>query len=97
MRPYLFITFPQGFQASKTFGHLTSGSGGKNTFKAYLKSERTDKQKDTRTDILTYRKDFPFSFVILRKLCVIQKSQKCIIEEICLRVTNGRTHVGRTN
>ena len=33
LRPLLSITFPQGFQKSKKFGHCTFGSGGKNTFK----------------------------------------------------------------
>ena len=31
--PLLSITFPQGFQKSKKFGHWTSRSGGKKTFK----------------------------------------------------------------
>ena len=29
LRPLFSITFPQGFQISKFFGHPTSGSGGK--------------------------------------------------------------------
>ena len=33
LRPLLFVTFPQGFRKSKKFGHWTSGSGGKKTFK----------------------------------------------------------------
>ena len=33
LRPLLSITFPQGFQKSKKFGHWTLGSGGKKTFK----------------------------------------------------------------
>ena len=33
LRPLLSITFPQEFQKSKKFGHLTSGSWGKKTFK----------------------------------------------------------------
>ena len=33
MRPLFSITFPQGFQKSKKFGHWTLGSGGKNTAK----------------------------------------------------------------
>ena len=33
MRPLLSITFPQGFRKSKKFGHWTSGSEGKKTFK----------------------------------------------------------------
>ena len=44
MRPLLFITFPHGFWISKNFGRLTSGSGGKNTFKRYLKSEQIIKK-----------------------------------------------------
>ena len=49
-RPLLSITFPQGFRISKRIGHPTLGSGGKKTFKRYLKSEQTDKQTDGRTD-----------------------------------------------
>ena len=63
LRPLLSITFPQGFRISKNIGHPTSGSGGKKTFKRYLKSEHTDrqtyKQTDRPTDILTYRKHRP--------------------------------------
>ena len=33
LRPLLTITFPQGFRISIKFGHWTSGSGGKKTFK----------------------------------------------------------------
>ena len=33
LRPLLFVTFPQEFRKSKKFGHWTSGSGGKKTFK----------------------------------------------------------------
>ena len=42
LRPLLSITFPQAFRISKNFGHPTLGSGGKMTFKRYLKSEQTD-------------------------------------------------------
>ena len=49
LRPLLSITFPQGFQISKNIGHLTLGSGGKKTFKRYLKSEHTDGQTDGQT------------------------------------------------
>ena len=52
LRPLLSITFPQGFQISKNIGHPTSGSGGKKTFKRYLKSEQTDVQTDGRTNRL---------------------------------------------
>ena len=48
---------------SKNIGHPTLGSGGKNTFKRYLKSEQTDRRTDRRTDrqtdISTYRKHRP--------------------------------------
>ena len=54
-----FITFPQGFWISKNIGHLTSGSGGKKTFKRYLKSEPTDRHTDRQTDKSTYRKHRP--------------------------------------
>ena len=50
MRPLLFITFPQGFQILKNVGHPTLESGGKKTFKRYLKSEQTDKQTYEQTD-----------------------------------------------
>ena len=56
LRQVLSITFPQKFWISKNFGHLTLGSGGKKTFKQYIKSEHTDKHTDKRTDILTYKK-----------------------------------------
>ena len=63
MTPLLTIPFPEGFQNSKYFGHLTSGSGGKKTFKQYLKSEHTDKHTDKQTDKhmdkSTYRKHRP--------------------------------------
>ena len=45
LRPLLLITFPQGI--SKNIGHPTLGSGGKKTFKRYLKS---DKETDAQTD-----------------------------------------------
>ena len=59
LRPFLSITFPQGINISKIFGHPTLGSGGKKTFKRYLKSEHTDGQTHTQTDISTYRKHRP--------------------------------------
>ena len=59
LRPLLSKTFPQGFRLSKNIGHPTLGSGGKKTFKRYLKSEHTDKQMDRQTDISTYRKHRP--------------------------------------
>ena len=49
LRPLLF-NFSQEFRISKKFGHLTLGSGGKKTFKQYLKSEQTDLQTDLRPD-----------------------------------------------
>ena len=58
----LSITFSQGFQISKNVGYPTLGSGGKKTFKRYLKSAQTDKQINTYTpqaDISTYRKHRP--------------------------------------
>ena len=51
MRALFSITFPQGFQIFKNVGHPTLGSGGKKTFKWYLKSE----QKNTWTDGRTFR------------------------------------------
>ena len=50
MSPILSTTLPQGFRISKNIEHQTLGSGGKNTFKRYLKSEQTDKQTDRQTD-----------------------------------------------
>ena len=46
LKPLLCITFPQGFQISKNIGHPTLESGGKKTYKRYLKSEQTDGQTD---------------------------------------------------
>ena len=43
LRPLLSITFFQGFQISKKFGHWTSGSGGKKTGKQSEQSV-TDRQ-----------------------------------------------------
>ena len=45
MRPLLSITFPQGIR--------TSGSGGKKTFKMYLKRKHTDRQTHRQTHIWT--------------------------------------------
>ena len=44
---------PQGFRISKNIGHSILGSGGKKTFKWYLKSEQTDKHTDKHTDTQT--------------------------------------------
>ena len=44
------ITFPKGFRISNYIGNLTSGSGGKKTFKWYLKSEHMNGQADGQTD-----------------------------------------------
>ena len=46
-RQLLSITFPQVFRISKIFGHPTLGSGGKKTFKRYLKSEQTETHGQT--------------------------------------------------
>ena len=46
---FFFLSSPR-VQISKTFGHPNSGSGGKKTFKRYLKSERTYKKADRHTD-----------------------------------------------
>ena len=45
LRPFLSITFPQGFRISKNIGHPTLGSGGKKTVKRYLKSEKSEEKK----------------------------------------------------
>ena len=55
LRPLLSTTFPQGFQISKNIGHSTSGSGGKETFKRYLKSEHIHRQTNKQTNIWTFR------------------------------------------
>ena len=57
IRPLLSITFPQGFQKSEKFGHWTSGSGSKKTFKWYLTKMYVGMYR--QTDILTYRKNQP--------------------------------------
>ena len=59
LKPLLSITFPQGFRICKNIGHPTSGSGGKKTFKRYLKSEHTDTRTDRQTDKSTCRKHRP--------------------------------------
>ena len=46
-------TSPQGSRIAKNIGHPTSGSGGKKTFKRYLKSEHTDGQTHRRTNTQT--------------------------------------------
>ena len=38
--------FPQEFRISKNIGHPTSGSGGKKTIKRYLKSEKSEEEKN---------------------------------------------------
>ena len=43
---------------SKNIGHPTLGSGGKKTFKRYLKSEQTDGQTHGQTDGQTDRRTF---------------------------------------
>ena len=55
LRPLLSIIFLQGFLISKNIGHPTSGSGGKKTFKQYLKGEHTDGQTDRWTRRRTFR------------------------------------------
>ena len=66
LRPLLSITFPQGFRRSKNFGHPTLGSGGKKTFKRYLKCEQTDRHTHGQTDISTYRKHRPRGPMLLK-------------------------------
>ena len=58
-RPLLPTTLPQGLCIYKNIRHLTSGSGGKKTFKRYPKSEQTHGQTDGQTDKSTYRKHRP--------------------------------------
>ena len=55
LRPFLSITFPQGFRISKNIGHPTLGSGGKKTVKRYLKSEQTHRRTHGQTDRRTDR------------------------------------------
>ena len=50
LRPLLCITFPQGIRISKT-----SESGGKKTFKWYLKSEHMKKKKSVKNFFLPRR------------------------------------------
>ena len=49
--PLLSITFPQGSRISKNIGHPSLGSGGKKTFKRYLKSEHTHGRTVRQTDV----------------------------------------------
>ena len=44
LRPVLSITFPQGCWISKKFGHLTLGSGGKNTIKQSEQMKKISKK-----------------------------------------------------
>ena len=46
LRPFLSITFPQGFWISKNIGHPTSGSGGKKTVKKDRKPKKTKKSEE---------------------------------------------------
>ena len=45
LRPLLSRTIPQGFRISKNIGHLTSGSGGKQTVKKDRKPKKTKKSE----------------------------------------------------
>ena len=49
--PFIGKSFPQGYRKSKKFGHPTSGSGGKKTFKRYIKSEQTDRHTYGQIDL----------------------------------------------
>ena len=44
LRPFLSITFCQGFWISKMFGHLISGTGGKRHKNSTSKSKQTDRR-----------------------------------------------------
>ena len=68
LRPLLFITFPQGLGISKNFRHPTLGSGGKKTFKQYLKSEQTYTHTDRHTDISTCRKHRPRELMLWKSI-----------------------------
>ena len=46
LRPFLTITFPQGFRISKYIEHPTSGSGGKKTIKKDQKPKKTEKSEE---------------------------------------------------
>ena len=51
VRPLLCVTFPQGFQISKNFGHPTLGSGVKRRLNG-TKREQTNTWTDGRTNWL---------------------------------------------
>ena len=68
LRPLLSITFPQGFRISRNIGHPTLGSGGKKTFKWFLKSEHTDGQTDGRTDRQTDRQTDRRTFRLIESI-----------------------------
>ena len=50
VKPFLSITFLQGFRISKNIGHPNSGRGGTKTVKQYLKSEQTHTRTHRQTD-----------------------------------------------
>ena len=54
-RFYTLHQYSLGFRISNIFGHPISGSGGRKTFKQYLKSEHTDRQSHRQTDRQTHR------------------------------------------
>ena len=56
---FLSLILPKDSKSIKNIGHPTLGSGGKKTFKRYLKSEHTDRQADGHMDKLTYKKHRP--------------------------------------
>ena len=57
LRPFLFITFPQGFRKSKKFEHWTWGSGGKNTFNL---SEQMREEKKCKINFFCRANFTPF-------------------------------------
>ena len=56
MKPFISITFPQGFQIWKNIGHPTSGSGGKKrlsgTSKVYPRTDKHFNLKKASADAL---------------------------------------------
>ena len=56
LRPFLSITFCQGFRISKKLGHWTSGSWSKNTVKLSERTDKHTKQKQRRNGKILHQK-----------------------------------------
>ena len=75
LRPLLSITFPQGFQNSINFGHLTLGRGKKRRLNGTAKS----KQTPPHTDKSTYRKHRPRGPMLWKQLLNSEQKYLCML------------------